>query len=218
MIVTPTKQSFPIKSRKVQNVGHAIPISKFYSEKLYLNTIRVEQVLYVGRLSAIKRLEQVIYAMSISKAGIRRILVVGPVLDMGYKKQLKLLSEELEIELKFKEEVMFSEVEFVMLESSFFFSGNPKTLDKSSVQSAISGCWVLSEENHVLEAVGMKMIWEELGYYVLPRLENQLEILNGLSKFESKKYREKLMNFAFENNRLDYTIRRIVELMREKEE
>ena len=63
MIVTPTKQSFPIKSRKVQNVGHAIPISKFYSEKLYLNTIRVEQVLYVGRLSAIKRLEQVIMSL-----------------------------------------------------------------------------------------------------------------------------------------------------------
>jgi len=216
IVVTPTATSFPIKSKKIIVVGHAIPSQGNELQKDFATSKRSREVLFVGRISAIKRLEKVMWAMSHSDCTVKRFVLVGPILDSNYMVNLKELAKNLEIEMDFRPEVPLELIHTVMSGSSFFFSGSPKSLDKASAQAAIYGCFVLSEEEKILDATGMNSIWSELGFSEAPSLVNQITILNSLDKKMETRFRSKIMNSAFSMNRLDKTIEKIANLFRSR--
>lgn len=211
-VATPTTNSFPIPSNKVHIVGHGIPGTTSNSEGVNQHKLRKADVLYVGRVSPIKKLEVLIEALSQTDSKLN-IVVVGPVTDLAYQEKIRRLSAKLNIEITFFGPIPFNEVGDLMANYSFFYSGNPKTLDKASVQAAIAGCFVLSEEAPVLRAVGMMKLWNSIGFTSSPILADQIRVLSSLDKRHSFELREDLKVLAYEQNRLDQTVIRMVELI-----
>lgn len=211
-VATPTTNSFPIPSNKVHIVGHGIPGTTSNLDGVNQHTRRNADILYVGRVSQIKKLEVLIEALSQTNLKLN-IVVVGPVIDLEYQEEMRSLSAKLKIEMTFLGPIPFNEVSDFMAKYSFFYSGNPKTLDKASVQAAIAGCFVLSEEVPVLRAVGMMKLWNSLGFTSSPKLADQIMVLSSLDKLHSLELREDLKVLAYEQNRLDQTVIKMVKLL-----
>lgn len=211
-VVTPTTHSFPIPSKKVRVVGHGIPVLFDSQRQMSILAHRKDDILYVGRISPIKNIEIIIEAIDRSKTSSRKLLLVGPVLSMEYKEKIESLSASKGIELAFLDSVPFISVGDVMSNHSMFFSGNPKTLDKATVLAAICGCFVLTAEKEVAQAIGMAELWKSLGFLSLPSIDQQIDTLNSLEAWKIVELRENLKRYSYNQNRLDETVKRIIQL------
>ena len=57
------------------------------------------------------------------------------------------------------------------------FSGSPNTVDKSVLEAAAVGCFVLSENEFVLELSGMESVWSSIGVKAPLEITSQIELL-----------------------------------------
>ena len=175
-IFTPTLNSFPIKTRKLRAVGHGINMSRF--QEFRQNTQNRIGVLSLGRISKVKRLEAIIDALAQVQAPRPSLTFVGPLMeDSAYIDALKSRAKDSQIDLHFKDGTPYAEIPELICKFSMAFSGSPNTVDKSVLEAAAVGCFVLSENQFVLELTGMRKVWDTVGIAVPVRLTSQIELL-----------------------------------------
>ena len=99
-IFTATPETFRIKSRKVRALGHGIDMTLFIKEKELKKNTGVPELLHVGRISSVKKIETVIQALDIlrttHRVNARLTLVGGPVSrgDIAYLERIKRMVAE----------------------------------------------------------------------------------------------------------------------------
>lgn len=108
-VVTPTRESFPLPSRKLELVGHGIDTDLFTARPASPTVERPFTITCVGRKSPIKHLEVIIQAVRllVCRDGITdlRVRMIGPTApkDSAYARML----HDLVAESDLKEEVVF---------------------------------------------------------------------------------------------------------------
>ncbi len=206
-IFTPTVDSFPIKSRKLHSVGHGISISKFKQQKVY-NSSRFG-IVSLGRISEVKRLDVLISGLFESGVDGLSISFIGPNLnENNLQESLANLGLQHGVSLNFLPSIPHDKVAETLSKYSFCYTGSPKTVDKSAIEGALVGCFVLSENVNVLEQTGMNEVWKVIGQNAPQTISKQIEILHN---FESRiDLREIIIQNAAQRNNLNSTAAKIL--------
>ena len=206
-VFTPTANSFPIKSPKTRAVGHGISMSKFQEHREPAQDRN--GILSLGRISKVKRLEEIIDALSRVSKPRPSLTFVGPVMEENdYVDALCARARASEVDLTIKGGMPYIEVPKIIGGFSMAFSGSPNTVDKSVLEAAATGCFVLSENKFVLELTGMKKVWDVIGVEVPLKIENQIELLKP---FESDSgLRKQIARACQENNDVNNVAMKIV--------
>jgi len=205
-IFSPTLDSFPFKSKKLHPVGHGISLKRFDHPE-YENPNR-NGIVSIGRVSEVKRLDKLISGLSESKVKDKSITLVGPILGQNnLYDSLVSLAKQNNLLLNFSPTVPYTEVAKTLSDYSMCYTGSPKTVDKSSIEGALMGCFVLSENVNVLEQTGMNEVWQAISREAPKTISEQIKIL---SFYESRiDLRKILSGSASEKNDLKSTTKRI---------
>jgi glycosyltransferase involved in cell wall biosynthesis len=210
-IFTPTKDSFPFSSRKLHAVGHGISLKKFDLQST--DNAQRSGIVSVGRISQVKRLDLLI--SGVGKSGVHgaAITLIGPnTASNNLSERLVDLAAQNNVPLNFLESAPYAQIGGIISKYSMCYTGSPKTVDKSAIEGALMGCFVLSENINVLEQTGMNEIWKIIGRTPPSTISEQIQ---ELSIYESRSdLRKILRNSAIEKNDLNSTAGRIINQMR----
>ena len=206
-IFSPTVNSFPINTSKIRPVGHGIKMARF--AKLELINSPKTGILSLGRISRVKNLENIIDALSRTIPPRSKLTFVGPVMETEeYVQKLELRALNADVELEIKQPVAYADIPEAISHYSMCFSGSPNTVDKSVLEAAAVGCFVLSDNRHVLELTGMKEVWKSIGATLPTSIESQI---NQLKHYESEpNLRALLSKSCISRNEISTTSLRIM--------
>ena len=209
-IFSPTTNSFPIKTSKIRPVGHGINMSRF--QKNSIPILNRTGIVSLGRISKVKNLEGIIDALSQVSTPRPSLTLIGPVMEEArYVEALSTRAKFSEVELTFKAGIPYSQVPKLISQFSMAFSGSPNTVDKSVLEAAAVGCFVLSENEFVLELTGMNRVWNSIGIKVPLELSSQIELLKP-HEFDTN-LRELIATSCREKNDVKNTAIKILTLL-----
>ena len=208
-----TPLALPFSSLKSVFCGHGIEISEFTSA-MSKSTKRRKGIVSVGRISEIKHIENLINLVSKSALNAEIITLIGPYSpETSYYKYLSKLAITEKVEVIYKGAIAHKNLPVVVSQFSMAFTGNPNTVDKAAIESAICGCFILCEQEEILELIGMDKIWDELGYKAVPNITDQIRLLSNLNEDKSWPLRIKLSNYASNNNNIQSTAKMIIDTL-----
>lgn len=207
-ILTPTPTSFPLKSSKVRFVGHAVKIPPTTST---VSDGFRSGIISLGRVAKVKNLDLLLDTLKsmpeiwISK--LARIAIVGPNGDdAGYSKDLIKGFDSLSIDFKYFGALNQLKAQEILRAYSIYFTGTPKSVDKATIEAAMSGCLIVSESPEAIELTGMIEIWKQLGVFHLPDLQKQISTLLFLSEETIKEFRIMISELSRNKNGLNKTM------------
>jgi glycosyltransferase involved in cell wall biosynthesis len=209
-IFSSEENSLPIRSSKAHFVGHGIPLNKF--ENFQSMKRRESAVIFLGRLSRIKNLRNIIEEIALLENKIP-ITLIGPQSDKVYLEELKEVAFEKNIDLTIKDYVSHDQVNSIMNRFKYFYSGMEESVDKSALEAAISGCLVLTTDIGTQDLSGMKEIWNTFTHIDNPTIHKQIQILEGLNAEELFSLQKKVQSEAIKKNSLEKTISKISSVM-----
>lgn len=179
-VYTSTETGFPIVTKKRRIVGQAIDTSRFVFPEV---TARRKEVVYVGRIVPIKRLEDFI---EVAKKVVARypehtFTVVGPLDDIAYVQKLYALCRKYKLEnvvtfagSKTQEEL----VPLYQRASLFLNTSLTHSMDKTVLEAMLCGCIPVTANNAFEELLSPEGLYCETasvgGYY--DALEKCIEV------------------------------------------
>ena len=175
-IFSPTTNSFPIETSKIRPVGHGINMSRF--QKNRSSAVNRKGIVSLGRISKVKNLEVIIDALSRVSLPRPSLTLIGPMMEEDkYVEALIKRAEDSDVQLTLEDGISYTQVPRVISQYSMAFSGSPNTVDKSVLEAAAVGCFVLSENEFVLELSGMGSVWSSIGVKAPLEITSQIELL-----------------------------------------
>lgn len=208
-VFSSNKESFPFECKKLKVVGHGINQLKFGKSAIKSGDERRDSILFLGRLSRIKNIEALINAVGQLKVNLP-IDLIGPQTDLDYLRLLKHKASVFNVNIQFFRPIAYDEVSKALLNYSMFYSGMVGSADKSAVEAAMQGCFIISTDLATAKATGMYGIWLDHFNGFPATVEAQIALIRSLDKSKLWRLRLKLAKSARENNDLTVTIERIV--------
>jgi len=223
IIFTSAPGTAPGAEKKYLYIGHGISEHRFPRSSIAWKKNSGE-IICVGRVSPVKRLEDLLEAFPKIEDGSKnifpRIVVCGefdPHSD--YFKALKSKSEQKKIEIDFVGPVTYSKINEFYARADFFFSGTQSSVDKAVIEAGLSGCLIISSNMAALKLTGMTTAWRESFGYLPSDMKSQFQALSTLTDVEKEKMREIVWETTLANNKLSNTINQILkslEALRER--
>lgn len=209
-IFSSTFQSLPISSSKAIFLGHGVDT---LSAKLALelNYKHRSNILYIGRISPIKKLEECISALDNIDNRKISFLAIGPVgSQVSYLDQLNRMALEKNISFRREQPINHDLVFEQMSQFSMFFAGMKNSVDKSCLEAAATGCFVITSDKASADLSGMTDFWNKLdGTVGLPKLSEQIRMINNIDSQKVEKLRLEVSSRAIELNSVNKLITRI---------
>ena len=212
-IFSSEKNSLPVQSSNAHYVGHGISLKRFGVSQPVTN--RKNAVLFIGRISPIKNIFALIDEVSLLDSKIP-IKLIGPQFDSKYAKELLRYATEKGIPLSIDDSVTYDKVPFIMSQYKYFYSGMKLSVDKSSLEAAISGCFVLTTDLGTQKLSGMRKLWEMNTPRDLDSIHKQIQFLETISARELNDFQGLVRNEAIIRNSLEKTILKMASLMKSK--
>lgn len=216
-IVTSSKESLNLKSKKIIELGHGIDTEKFRTQRNWDNAISSKRfnILSVGRISKIKDYETLIKAVGVLKdKGLNfRLKIVGqPVMpyDFEYFEKLKKLVSNLGLEnfIEFAGFVPYSQISDYYKEADIFVNMAPRGgIDKAVLEAMASGLLVLVSNEAFRKYFGGYDLFfkygdsENLAEAVFRLINFSFEEVEGVSNF--------LVESVKKSHNLESTIKKI---------
>jgi glycosyltransferase involved in cell wall biosynthesis len=186
-----TLDSFPLARGNMHPIGHGINLRRFNLE----NSQRLRTgIVAVGRIAPIKRLELLIQAVSESNLDIPLNFVGKYQENSHYFEMLRGLAQSLRVQVNFVGPLEYSEIPEVFASHSIVFSGTPKSIDKSALEGAASGCFVLTDNDNLDELTGMKQVYSLLNLNYGSSIKDKIITLTKLPSEEQYYLRRKVSN------------------------
>ncbi len=207
--------STSLNSNKLRYIGHGIDFKNYPSIDDVLN-IQKEGIVSLGRIAPIKNLEKIVQAGE-NEEGFPGVTFIGPT-ESGTRliEELKFLASKNQISLNFIPAIPHDYVPQYLSKYSFYYSGTPKSVDKSTLEAASVGCIVISSEAPARELTGMNHIWKKLGYEWEIDIKDQIKIIGSISAKKLLAIRKEVMEFTRSGNDVVNTTKRIIEQLREQ--
>lgn len=152
-IFTSVPGAYPFNSKKIIYVGHGIEVAKFITN-VEIKRSDPYSILSVGRITPIKKLQDILEAISRIPNEIKNqisIDFIGPIEDEAYVKYLKKIAASNSINLSIIPGIPYSKINEIFKGYSIYFSGTPNSIDKATIEAAISGCYILTSNHNCLE-------------------------------------------------------------------
>lgn len=212
-IFSSENHSFPYVTKNLHLVGHGISLKRFDTNAQ--SNKRLKSVLFVGRISKIKNLDKLINQISLLN-GKLPIILFGPIPSKDYLQEIENLASNRNVELEVHDPINYVNVGPVMAQYQYFYAGMANSVDKSALEAAISGCFVLTTDKGTQELSGMNRIWEQLNVKESLSIKEQIEILESLEEGNLITLRELSRNWSIHKNGLSSTIAEISTIMKKK--
>jgi hypothetical protein len=206
---SPTKNSFPLTtSSKLIATNHGIPMMNLPSGTVY--ELKRNGILSVGRVVRIKNLQKIILAASESKLNECTLTFLGPQnIDIHYENDLRSLAKQHELKLELLSAVNYQNLPFLYPNYDLYFTGTPKSIDKATIEAAVYGCIIITDNLDAQKLTGMDRIWDELGLSNRTNLSAQLNCIKNLDEMTKYKCREYVSRTTRELNSLELTVSKI---------
>lgn len=209
-----TVDSIPMKSKKSIFMGHGIDTQKALNVKSG-RTAKREGILFLGRIDRIKKLEESIIAINESGYADLKLTLVGPsTLSTDYLIELMELAERQKIELVYEPPIDHNDVFQKMTNFDMFFAGMKNSVDKSCLEAAACGCFVITSDSSSADLSGMKSFWKELfNIDFLPKVSEQIKLIRELDFETSEKFRSKVQRHAITKNSAEQLVSRVSDVL-----
>jgi glycosyltransferase involved in cell wall biosynthesis len=212
VIFSSTEGAVPIDSPKVTFVGHGLNLSK--SETIFQKSaISRKGIVSLGRIAKIKNLDKLLLGIS-SATKVPKVVFIGPsntnsVLD----ERLMELAKENNVNLTIYPQINHDEVLDKLVEFSMYYTGTPRSVDKSTIEAASVGCFIITMEKAAQKLTGMNMVWERLDQSSDLSIAEQIKVLENLNESERNKLRILIHQQAVSRNEVVNTTQKILSLM-----
>jgi glycosyltransferase involved in cell wall biosynthesis len=193
--------SLPLKSKKANFFGHGIDTSR--AESIFKRSINQRSgILYLGRISPIKKLEECLNALADNEFNQTNFVAIGPTNNnKEYLHKLEKIATARNICFERENPINHELVFEKMSRFSMFFSGMKNSVDKSCLEAAATGCFVITTDTASADLSGMSYFWEKVnGEAGLPELGQQIRIINSIDPQLLDKYRSDVSAKAIELN------------------
>ena len=205
-IFSSTPGAIPINSRKNTFVGHAIAVPESF--ELEVDKDLRDGCVSLGRVVPIKRLEELLYAISSLEHLKTSITFIGSnSVNREYTSYLIDVAKEKNLSLEFIGPIHHDKVFRILQNFSIYFTGTPKSVDKATIEAAISGCLVVTDSESALELTGMINIYEGKRF----NLSDQVKFIMNMSASQLMNARRDLSMMSRERNDLQKTILRMAD-------
>lgn len=194
-----SSMTFPLKSKKVKAIGHGLDVSWMPDE---IHARRKNVILAVGRISDVKRLEDIILATSRVSFNQPRIRLIGKVHQEQYFLNLLDLASKLGVELEYAGELDREALIIELTQAGMIYSGTRGSVDKAVLEGAINGCLVVSQNPTVISASGQEQVVYQKFGISMQKLSLQSQIEFFLKIQEEGDVRRSLSNLCMEKNSL----------------
>ena len=158
-IFSPTEKSFPIQTAKLTQVGHGIETS-FWSQ-LPVKSNTSTHIAVVGRVSRVKRIENLIEACSRLQNYQIKVEIIGPVNDRRYLLELEELSNKFQVDFHYIGELSKDELLNNSHNYRMVYSGTLKSVDKAPLEMMATGLPIVSSNMELMKASRMDGFWRE---------------------------------------------------------
>ncbi len=209
LVFSPTKDSFPIVTKKLVCVGHGVRVEGFLNQGVRNR----KGVITVGRVVPIKRITDYVNAFSLLAPALKErftpLVVVGDfTIDACYVNLIKTQALESGLEVQFVGQKPRSEIADFLNKANFYFLGTPKSIDKASIEAAMCGCIILSENLEAVSILGSEEILEKEGGRVVS-LSDQLIAYALISDLALAEIQKEISELSKIRNDLDKVVDRI---------
>jgi len=207
-VFSPTLEAFPVQSKKLLVTGHGI--SQIFLGQVFQGN-RLNALVHLGRVASVKRIEDVIFALSTLPNTCRRLDLIGSVSNLEYKSFLLEVAEKVGVSINFLGAKKKHELINLLKDYSVCFSGTQRSIDKAPLEAASLGCFIVSPNKELLRLTGMNALMEKHAYSCSMNysLQSQLEFILLSGKFDNKADRIVVSDITRGNNSLSSTINRI---------
>jgi len=196
-IFSSTPNSFPIHTKKLKCIGHGIDTEV----EVDLNTNRNRsQIGFLGRISPIKRLDFLIYAVSKLSESLKIVVTGASDVDGKYKKKIMKLAEASKVEIEINDEIPHNTINDFLSKFYLVYSGMLNSVDKSAIEAAINGCFIVTLDKNTQELTGMIGIWNAVNPSEDLNLDEQINVLKSFTLEEEKHWRSQMVEVAKSKN------------------
>lgn len=212
-LITSVPGSIPSTSHKVNFVGHGIDVSDARTITRQAPAVR-RGIVFIGRISPIKRLDEILSTLTRIGEYQERIDFIGPTgPDPLLPMKLTEFAHSAGINLSVLSPIPHDEVLPTLSTYSFFYSGMLQSVDKAALEAAIVGCLVLSVDDATLRLTGMEKLWLEIFQRVPQTIEEQLKLLLDLHSDKLLAYRKLVQDYCMEMNDVSQTTKKILDIL-----
>lgn len=211
LVFSPTVDSFPLASNKLICVGHGVKSALFpYSGQ----EVR-KGVITVGRVVPIKRIEIFIQQFSSLNRELKEryspLLIIGDTsIDREYVNSISTRALRAGLDIQFLGQIPRESIPAILNRANFYFLGTPKSIDKASIEAAMCGCVILSENLEAVSILGPSEIPGK-GLAAFKSFNQQFETYASLSQLTLKEIQNGVSKKAKSQNELDEVVNRIVD-------
>lgn len=216
-VISSTVDSLPLKSGKSIFVGHGIDTQQVFKIKLEQTTKR-QGILFLGRIDRIKKLEECVIAINESGYVDSQLTLVGPTsTSTEYLSELMELAKREKIHLDYEPPIDHDAVFQKMANYDMFFAGMKNSVDKSCLEAAACGCFVITVDSSSAELSGMKSFWKELfNMDSLPKVSEQIKMIRELDFETLERFRLKVQHHAISKNSAEQLVSRVSIILNSK--
>jgi len=203
LIFSPTNRTFPINTDKVFATGHGLVLSNRKEEFEIKENQKKGNILVIGRVARVKRIENLLIAASKLPRGNISIECIGPIQDPPYLEQLKELARRNNLVFRHVDAMGKEALNDYMTKRTLVYSGTQGSADKAPLEAVANGCLLISANQDLQTLSGMSTLWwEEFGVHGDElSIEKQLTFLT--QRKVSVEARNNLINRCRFNNNLD---------------
>ena len=188
--------TFPLISTKVHEIGHGLgqswePKSDFSRRK--------NIILVVGRVSRVKRIEDIILANSRIMDKRPTIRLIGQIQDDKYLEEILTQAKNMKVAIEYAGELNRDELKSELAAGSIIYSGTKGSVDKAVLEGAISGCFLVSHNPSVYAASGQgevlskefhvnlaeRSLESQISFFL--KIEGRVDIRKSISKLSREK-------------------------------
>jgi len=205
-IFSPTKNSFPLQSSKILEVGHGIELQKKSDGK---GVVRKRSILVVGRIAPVKRIEEIIIAMSRLPEGFRSILLIGSLQDQPYYENLFRMAGSLEVKMEYLGPMSPMQLEGQYQSHVAMFSGTRNSVDKVTLEATSHGCFVVTRNAEVHKLLGTEVCFAALGRVGFSNLSIEGQLRTIFSSIQLQEINDCLKDAIYRGASLTYLCSKI---------
>lgn len=183
-IVTTAPDAYPLKHKNIYAIGQLVSSNNFRFSTTEEVGVREDQaILSVGRIAKVKFLEDLINGI-IPEHQIKAIRLIGP-LDLekesDYVMEIRELAKSKNLEVMHDGPRPRMELHTLYSQYSMIFSGTQKAIDKSAIEGAFCGMFVISTNRTLLQLTGMVDLFKQWNIRGIPGISEQIGLIRAMS-------------------------------------
>lgn len=210
-IVTSSKTAFPIRSKKIIEIGQALTVNvKEFAVPIWKE--RISGIVSLARVSKAKYLENAILGIALSNFKNASFSNIGPINDLKYQEQLLKFAKQNSVTCVFENAMTQHDALNKIGQYKYYYSGTAKAVDKAAVEAAGLGCLIITTNINLQEMLGLDNEFRNRGIEF--NIAKQIDWYMSLPDNESSLLSDRIKDEVHRNLSLISVVSRLEKVLR----